>query len=129
MSSPAALDSAIAKSSQLSKIIWASSSTTHVAVKQLVSHSARLSSALVRLRSLPAAHHALQHAVDACDRKLDECAAFIDQCISFRRDAPGDRNAFPAARALVLGADLLTRTEQLEELLRVHGWVFVRRSC
>ncbi|KAL1622783.1 hypothetical protein SLS54_004803 [Diplodia seriata] len=112
MAAPTVLDSAIAKSSQLSKIIWASSSTTHVAVKQLVSHSARLSRALVCLRTLPAAHHVNSAAVEACDRKLDECAGFIDECISFRRDSvltqdDVDRNAFPAGRALLLGGELL----------------------
>ncbi|KKY24009.1 hypothetical protein UCDDS831_g02664 [Diplodia seriata] len=113
MAAPTVLDSAIAKSSQLSKIIWASSSTTHVAVKQLVSHSARLSRALVCLRTLPAAHHVNSAAVEACDRKLDECAGFIDECISFRRDSvltqdDVDRNAFPAGRALLLGGELLS---------------------
>ncbi|KAL0260839.1 hypothetical protein SLS55_004531 [Diplodia seriata] len=126
MAAPTVLDSAIAKSSQLSKIIWASSSTTHVAVKQLVSHSARLSRALVCLRTLPAAHHVNSAAVEACDRKLDECAGFIDECISFRRDSvltqdDVDRNAFPAGRALLLGGELLVRVEQLEALLRDHG--------
>lgn len=127
-SSPtASLDSAIAKSSQLSKIIWASSSSTHFAIKQLVGYAGRLNRALVRLRALPSAQNANRSTIEASNRKLDECVSFVDECISFRRDSvltPGvaalsvDRNAFPAGRALLLSGELLTRVEQLEAFLR-----------
>lgn len=127
-SSPtASLDSAIAKSSQLSKIIWASSSSTHFAIKQLVGYAGRLNRALVRLRALSSAQNANRSTIEASNRKLDECVSFVDECISFRRDSvltPGvaalsvDRNAFPAGRALLLSGELLTRVEQLEAFLR-----------
>ncbi|EOD44542.1 hypothetical protein UCRNP2_8748 [Neofusicoccum parvum UCRNP2] len=123
----ASLDSAIAKSAQLSKIIWASSATTHFAIKQLVRYSRRLNQGLVRLRAVPPAHHANRAAVDACNRKLDECVSFIDECISFRRDSvlsagvaalSVDRNDFPTGRALLLSGELLMQVEQLEASLR-----------
>lgn len=119
----ASLDSAIAKSSQLSKIIWANSSTTHFAVKQIVRYSRRLNHLLLTLRSLPSAHHAHLSTVDACNRKLDECVSFVDECISFRRDSvmtagvadlTMDRNAFPTGRALLLSGELLVHVEHLE---------------